>query len=82
MSEGPGKTHVRSRLELDALPVSAAITARGKELAATQPVGAARRLLARASMQVVPVLAGRTFVGAVSRECPRTSDRSIDERIP
>lgn len=61
-------THVRSRLELAALPVSAAVTKRGKELSAAATVGDARALFDNGSVQVVPVLSGATYVGAVSRD--------------
>ena len=61
-------THVRSRLDLAALPISAAITTRGKELSATATVGDARVLLDNGSVQVVPVLSGARYLGAVSRD--------------
>ena len=61
-------THVRSRLDLGSLPVSAAITTRGKELAATDTVGDARALFANGSVQLVPVLSGQVYLGVVSRD--------------
>ena len=71
MSEGPGTTNVRSRHDLAALPVSAAITARGKELSATDTVADARRLFAHGSVQVLPVLDGPAYLGVVSRDAMR-----------
>jgi predicted transcriptional regulator len=44
------------------------ITVRGKELAATATVGDARRLFGSSSVQIVPVLDGDAYVGAVTRE--------------
>ena len=61
-------TQVRSRLDLADLPVSAAVTTRGKELSATATVGDARALFANGSVHVVPVLAGTAYVGAVTRD--------------
>lgn len=61
-------THVRSRLELAALPIAAAVTTRGKELSATATVGDARALFDNGSVQVLPVLSGTRYLGAVSRD--------------
>ena len=61
-------THVRSRLDLAALPISAAITTRGKELSSAATVGDARAVLENGSVQLVPVLSGATYLGAVSRD--------------
>jgi predicted transcriptional regulator len=49
-------------------PVSSVITVRGKELAATDTVAAARALFANSSVQVVPVLDGAMYTGAVAPE--------------
>jgi CBS domain-containing protein len=61
-------TTVRSRRELASLPVSAAVTTRGKELAATDTVAKARRLFAHGSVRVLPVLDGTAYVGALERD--------------
>lgn len=58
----------RHRDEFDSLPISAAITARGKELTVEDTVGAARRLFTRHSIRVLPVLDGTAYVGAVTRD--------------
>jgi CBS domain-containing protein len=44
------------------------ITVRGKELAAAATVADARRLFGSSSVQIVPVLDGVAYVGAVTRE--------------
>jgi predicted transcriptional regulator len=44
------------------------ITVRGKELAAAATVGDARRLFGSSSVQIVPVLDGDAYVGAVTRD--------------
>ncbi len=49
-------------------PVSGAITIRGKELAATATVGEARALFESSSVQLVPVLDGGAYLGAVARD--------------
>ena len=49
-------------------PVSSVITVRGKELAAGDTVAAARTVFASSSVQVIPVLDGVTYTGAVARE--------------
>jgi predicted transcriptional regulator len=49
-------------------PVSSVVTVRGKELAADATVAAARALFASSSVQVVPVLDGVAYAGAVARE--------------
>jgi regulator of cell morphogenesis and NO signaling len=61
-------TRVRARHDLAALPVSAAITTRRKELSATDTVADARRLFARDSVRVLPVLDGGAYVGVVTRD--------------
>lgn len=52
------------RDEVAAFPASA-ITLRGKELQADDPAAAARALLARETVKVIPVLDGARYVGAV-----------------
>jgi CBS domain-containing protein len=64
-------TTVRSRRDLATLPISAAITTRGKELAATDTVADARRLFAHGSVRVLPVLDGTAYVGALERDSLR-----------
>lgn len=64
-------TTVRSRRELASLPVSAAVTTRGKELATTDTVSKARRLFAHHSVRVLPVLDGTAYLGALSRDSLR-----------
>lgn len=59
-------SHV-SRSELGDAPVST-IAVRGKELQVESTVGAARRLLARRAVKVVPVLSGRHYVGVVDQD--------------
>ena len=49
-------------------PISAAITARGKELAVGDTVGSARRLFARHPVSVLPVLDGMAYAGAVTHD--------------
>jgi predicted transcriptional regulator len=44
------------------------ITVRGKELAADATVAAGRALFASNSVQLIPLLAGDAYVGAVSRD--------------
>ena len=44
------------------------ITVRGKELAAAATVADARRLFGSGSVQIVPVLDGDAYVGAVTRD--------------
>ena len=68
MSERPETKNVRSRHDLAALPVSAAVTARGKELSATETVADARRLFTHHSVQVLPVLDGKAYLGVVRRD--------------
>lgn len=58
----------RTRTELAARPIGEAITTRGKELAATDTVAAARRLFANESVRILPVLAGAAYIGAVARD--------------
>jgi CBS domain-containing protein len=45
-----------------------AVTVRGKELAAGATVAAARALFASSSVQLIPVLDGDAYVGALTRE--------------
>jgi len=59
-------SHV-SRSELGEGPVSV-IAVHGKELQLESSAGAARRLLARRAVKVVPVLSGRRYVGVVDRD--------------
>lgn len=49
-------------------PVSSVITVRGKELSAAATVADARALFGSSSVQVVPVLDGAAYSGAVARE--------------
>ena len=49
-------------------PVSTAITVRGKELTVAATVADARALFASSSVQVIPVLEGNAYLGAVLRE--------------
>jgi hypothetical protein len=55
-------------LEMADRPVRSVITVRGKELAADATVGDARTLFASSSVQLIPVLDGTTYLGAVSRD--------------
>jgi len=64
----PSPTVHRHRDEFAFLPISAAITTRGKELEVGDTVGAARRLFARHPVRALPVLDGTTYVGAVTRD--------------
>lgn len=58
----------RTRGELVAAPISAAITTRGKELSVADTVADARRLFAtHSSVQALPVLDGTAYAGAVER---------------
>ena len=56
---------------------------RGKELAIGDMVAAARRLFENASVQVVPVLDGGRYVGAINRATVPTgiSDRALVKRL-
>lgn len=58
----------RTRTDLAARPIGEAITTRGKELAVADTVAAARRLFANESVQVLPVLDGTAYIGAVDRD--------------
>ena len=49
-------------------PVGSVITVRGKELAAGATVADARRLFESSSVQLIPLLDGETYLGAVSRD--------------
>jgi len=56
------------RDEFASLPISAAITSRGKELNVADTVGAARRLFARHPVSVLPLLDGPAYVGVVTQD--------------
>jgi predicted transcriptional regulator len=58
----------RQRDEFASLPISAAITTRGKELALGDTVEAARRLFARHPVSALPVLDGTTYAGVVTQD--------------
>jgi len=62
-----GRAVHRDRAELTGRLIADAITSPGKVLSFDDTVGAARRLLAKRAVKVVPVLAGTTYVGAVDR---------------
>ncbi len=49
-------------------PVSDLVTVRGKELSTGATVGEARVMFENSSVQLVPLLDGRTYVGAVTRD--------------
>lgn len=63
---GPAIAHCH-RDEFAFLPISAAITTRGKELAVGDTVGIARRLFARHPVSVLPVLDGTAYAGVVTQ---------------
>ncbi len=66
-----------SRTEVIDQPV-AALAVRDKDLQLDDTAGAARRLLARRAVKVVPVLAGHRYVGAVDRDAlARANDDHI-----
>lgn len=69
------KTIHRDRKEFASLPVSAAITTRGKELDVADTVDAARRFFALHPVSVLPVLDGGRFVGVVMQD-------ALDETVP
>lgn len=50
------------------LPVADVVTVRGKELAAGATVGEARALFGSSSVQLVPVVDGGRYAGAVTRD--------------
>jgi len=54
--------------DVAALPVSEVVTVRGKELAADATVAEGRALFASSSVQLVPVLDGGRYAGAVTRD--------------
>jgi CBS-domain-containing membrane protein len=58
----------RDRVEFAALPISAAITPRGKELGVDDTVAAARRLFARHPVRALPLLDGTVYVGSVTED--------------
>jgi len=70
----PATVHCH-RDEFASLPVSAAITTRGKELVVGDTVAAARRLFARHPVSVLPVLDGTAYVGVVTQD-------AIGEDVP
>lgn len=56
-----------TRRNLGATPIRAAVTHRGKELLATDTAATARLLFENPSVQVLPVLDGARYLGAVER---------------
>ena len=54
--------------QLGDIPVVQAVTVRGKELTAHATVGEARVVLAAGSTQLVPIIDGTAYVGALTRE--------------
>jgi CBS domain-containing protein len=54
--------------ELAGRPAADAVTVRGKELAADATVAAARELFASGSVQLIPLLRGDAYAGAVTRD--------------
>jgi len=70
----PATVHCH-RDEFASLPISAAITTRGKELVVGDTVAAARRLFARHPVSVLPVLDGTAYVGVVTQD-------AIGEDVP
>lgn len=58
----------RDRGEFAALPISAAITTRGKELGVDDTVAAARQLFSLHPVRALPVLDGTAYVGAVTED--------------
>src|SRR4051794_10987402 len=70
--------------ELADEPVGRAVTVRGKELAADATVGDARALLRSPSVQLVPVLDGTAYAGAVLRDAipdAAADDEPIDAYV-
>jgi predicted transcriptional regulator len=57
-----------ARRDLGPRTIGEAVTRRGKELRIGDTVATARRLFANESVQVLPVLDGRRYVGAIERE--------------
>jgi CBS domain-containing protein len=55
-------------LDMADRPVGSVITVRGKELRSDATVADARRLFESSSVQVIPLLDGETYAGAVSRD--------------
>ena len=49
-------------------PISSTITVRGKELSVGDTVGKAREMFESSSVQLIPVLDGTAYVGAVARD--------------
>ena len=56
------------RADLSGRTIAEAVVARGKELSVDDTVATARRLLESRPVQVLPVLAGGVYLGAVDRE--------------
>ncbi len=69
----------RSRGELAGVSIADVVTGRGKELAVGDTVASARRLFENTSVQVIPVLDGANYVGAVDRGAVHSG---ISERAP
>jgi predicted transcriptional regulator len=69
----------RSRAELVGASIADVVTGRGKELALDDTVVSARRLFENASVQVIPVLDGVNYVGAVDRGAVHSG---ISDRTP
>jgi predicted transcriptional regulator len=76
-------TAQRSRSELAGRSIADVVTARGKELAVGDTVAAARRLFDNPSVQVVPVLDGCRYLGAIDRSAvpSRISDQAPIEPL-
>jgi predicted transcriptional regulator len=70
----PATVHCH-RDEFASLPISAAITTRGKELAVGDTVAVARRLFARHPVSVLPLLDGTAYLGVVTHD-------AIGEDVP
>ena len=69
----------RSRAELTGVPIADVVTGRGKELVVGDEVSSARRLFENPSVQVIPVLDGVNYVGAIDRAAVHTE---IDDGAP
>ena len=72
------RTVQRSRVELAGCSIADVVVGRGKELAVGATVAATRRLFENARVQVVPVLDGDRYVGAIDRTAvpPEISDHA------
>lgn len=73
------RTVPRIRAELTGLSIADVVTSRGKELVAGDSVAAARRLFENDSVQVIPVLDGERYLGAVDRAAVHSG---ISDRTP